>query len=206
MRIRISNTDNPLKKETGESLRRTLTLVECVLYPLTKHIFFMNESSFLAIRKSKFGKGLFVTQNLTPGTILCTVTGPLLNFEQTLTLQERESHCLQIEQDQYILCDPPFLYSNHSCEPNCGLNARLQLVALRDLYGGEELFWDYSTSMLERHWTMACKCGSVHCRKLITDFDLLPENLQAKYLQQEIVLPFIVSQIQTFSKAHVHRA
>jgi uncharacterized protein len=166
----------------------------------------MNVSSVLAIRKSKFGKGLFVTQHSAAGTILCTVSGPLLNFQQTLELQERESHCLQIDRDQYILCDPPFLYSNHSCEPNCGLNAQHQLFALCDLHEGEELFWDYSTSMLERHWTMTCNCGSVHCRKLITDFDLLPENLQAKYLQQEIVLPFIISQIQTFSKAHVHRA
>jgi uncharacterized protein len=180
--------------------------MECVLYLLTKLIFFMNGPSFLAIRNSKFGKGLFASQNIVAGSVLCSVTGPLLNFQQTLQLKERESHCLQIEQDQYILCDPPFLYSNHSCEPNCGLNAHHQLFALRDLYDGEELFWDYSTSMLERHWTMACKCGSVHCRKLITDFDLLPENIQLKYLHLEIVLPFIVSQIQTFSKAHVHRA
>jgi uncharacterized protein len=166
----------------------------------------MGASSFLAIRKSKFGKGLFVTQNISAGTILCAVTGPLLNFQQTLDLQERESHCLQIEQDQYILCDPPFLYSNHSCAPNCGLNTHYQLVALRELQNGEELFWDYSTSMLERHWTMSCNCGSAQCRKLITDFDFLPEALQAKYLRQGIVLPFIVAHVQTFSKAHVHRA
>lgn len=134
----------------------------------------MNYPSFLAIRKSKFGKGLFATKDLDAGTVLCNVTGPVLSFEQTIQLHKRESHCLQIEQDQYILCDPPFLYSNHSCAPNCGLNAHLQLVALCDLKKGEELFWDYSTSMLERHWTMKCSCGSPQCRGLITDFDLLP--------------------------------
>src|SRR5215213_4720535 len=107
----------------------------------------MDDTSLLAIRKSKFGKGLFTTRNITANTLLCAVTGPLLRFHETIKLNERESHCLQIEQDQYILCDPPFLYSNHSCEPNCGLNAQLQLFALRDLKKGEELFWDYSTSM-----------------------------------------------------------
>jgi SET domain-containing protein len=166
----------------------------------------MARPSFLAVRESRFGKGLFTTENVASNTILCTVTGPVLTFQQTLKLDERESHCLQISNDKYLLCDPPFLYSNHSCEPNCGLDAQLQLFALRDLKKGEELFWDYSTSMLERHWTMPCACGSTHCRKLITDFDLLSESLQAAYMEKGIVLPFIVAQLQTFSKAHVHRA
>lgn len=166
----------------------------------------MEHPSFLAIQKSRFGKGLFTTKNIAANTIICAVTGPVLSFQQTVELSERESHCLQISHDKYILCDSPFLYSNHSCEPNCALNARLELFALRDLLKGEELFWDYSTSMLERHWTMGCVCGAPHCRKLITDFDLLPESIQALYLEKNMVLPFIVAQVQTFSKAHVYRA
>jgi len=178
----------------------------CFVTFLQNTFLFMEHPSFLAIQESKFGKGLFTKKNIAAHTILCTVSGPTLTFEQTVELDERESHSLQIGVDQYILCDPPFLYSNHSCEPNCALNAHLQLFALRDLKKGEELFWDYSTSMLERHWTMPCACGSPHCRKLITDFDLLPEGLQHLYLEKGMVLPFIVSQLQTFSKAHVHRA
>jgi hypothetical protein len=166
----------------------------------------MEHPSFLDVRKSKFGKGLFVTKNIAANSILCNVTGPLLTFQQTIELQERESHSLQIDLDKYLLCDPPFLYSNHSCAPNCGLNERLQLVALRSLKKDEEVFWDYSTSMMERHWTMACTCGAPQCRRLITDFDMLPEDVQASYLQLGIVLPFIVAQLQTFSKAHMHCA
>jgi uncharacterized protein len=166
----------------------------------------MEHPSFLAIGKSKFGRGLFTTKEVGANTIICMVTGPVLTFQQTLDLGECESHCLQTGNNQYILCDPPFLYSNHSCDPNCALNAQLQLYALRDLKNGEELFWDYSTSMLERHWTMTCACGSEQCRKLITDFDLLPQTVQALYLEKGMVLPFIVTQLQTFSKAHVHRA
>jgi hypothetical protein len=46
--------------------------------------------------------------------------------------------------------------------------------------------------MLERHWTMQCACGNKNCRKVITDFDLLPAKIQSKYLQLKIVFPFIV--------------
>jgi hypothetical protein len=166
----------------------------------------MDKPSFLEVRKSKFGKGLFATKNIPARTVLCTVTGPLLTFLETIELGENESHSLQIERDTYILCDAPFLYSNHSCTPNCALNAGLQMVALYDIKKNEELFWDYSTSMLERHWTMQCACGSEQCRKIITDFDLLPEEIQFMYLKKNMVLPFIVAQLQSFSKAHEHRA
>jgi SET domain-containing protein len=150
----------------------------------------------IEIRNSKFGKGLFATQNIPAGTLICSITGPHLSFKETLLLGEKESHCIQIGINEYILCEPPFLYSNHSCNPNCGINASFQLFALKNINPGEELFWDYSTSMLERHWTMNCFCGSENCRKLITDFDFLPSELQETYLRMNIVLPFIIDELR----------
>ena len=147
-------------------------------------------------KNSKFGKGLFAAQNISSGTTLCSIKGQRISFKKTLLLGERESHCIQIGSHEYILCEPPFLYSNHSCNPNCAINSNLELFALRDIVVGEELFWDYSTSMLERHWTMNCLCGSKNCRKLITDFDLLPLELQEEYLRMNIVLPFIVDELR----------
>ena len=70
------------------------------------------------------------------------------------------------------------------------------MFALTKIKAGEELFWDYSTSMLERRWTMQCECNEKNCRKKITDFDLLPTELQLKYLQMNIVLPFIAQLIK----------
>jgi SET domain-containing protein len=152
----------------------------------------------LEIRQSKFGKGLFALRDIKAGTIICKVSGKEqeMDFASTLTLQHKESHALQIDFDRYILCEPPFLYSNHSCNPNCAVNASLEMFALKHISAGKELLWDYSTSMLERHWTMKCSCGEKNCRKSITDFDLLPQHLQIKYLQQNIVLPYIVHFLQ----------
>lgn len=162
------------------------------------------ENHLFEIRTSRFGKGLFAVKPIALNTMLCQATGTPLTFAQTLQLGERESHCLQIDVDKYLLCDPPFLYSNHSCAPNCGLNENLELFTLRDIQTSEELLWDYSTSMLERHWSMRCLCGARRCRKIINDFDLLPKDVQLNYLQRKIVLPFIVSALEEkkFSKAH----
>ena len=151
------------------------------------------EDNLMEVKNSRFGLGLFAKQFIPAGTILCKITGKELSFEDTVHLNEKESYTLQIDFDKYIYCEPPFLYSNHSCNPNCGVNGNLELFALKNIRGGEEIFWDYSTSMLERHWTLKCSCGEKNCRKIINDFDLLPQKLQAKYLQQNIVFPFIVS-------------
>lgn len=155
------------------------------------------ESESMEIRESRFGKGLFATKDIEPGEVLCRVSWKEkeLNFADTLVLKEKESHAVQIDFDRYLLCEPPFLYSNHSCNPNCAVNASLEMFALRKIKAGEELFWDYSTSMLERHWTMKCKCGEKTCRGIVEDFDLLPKDLQEKYLQLNIVLPFIAHYI-----------
>lgn len=138
------------------------------------------------------GKGLFANDALPAGTAITAVHGEHLSFEETLGLGDKESFCVQIGVKDYVLPAPPFYFCNHACEPNCGLIASLELVTLRDLAKDEELFWDYSTSMLERHWVMECNCQTAGCRGVVRDFDLLPKPLREKYLGMNIVLPYIV--------------
>jgi hypothetical protein len=147
---------------------------------------------FLEVRACRFGRGLFAKNDIEPGTFICSIPfTTVLNFEDTMQLKEKESHALQVDDDRYVLCEPPLVYSNHSCEPNCGINATYEMFTLSSVRKGQELLWDYSTSMLERHWTMRCACGARSCRGLIQDFDLLPPDLQKKYLRLNIVFPFI---------------
>ena len=155
----------------------------------------------VAIGESKFGKGIFATTDLPPGVPLIEVSGQKMNFEETVALGNKESHSMQIGLHDYILVEPPFLYSNHSCDPNCGINEDLQMITIKPVHKGEELTWDYSTSMLERHWTMKCHCGTSLCRKEVLDFDLIPEHIQEKYIRNRIVLPFIIDALQN-SKLH----
>lgn len=154
------------------------------------------QDGLVAIQPSAFGKGLFAVKKLKPGTVVCSINGPELTFADTLKLGLKESHSLQLGIDKYILCDPPFLFSNHSCDPNCAVNSSLLFYTLIEIEAGKELFWDYSTSMMERHWTMNCNCGTALCRKKITDFDLLPINIQLKYVKMKIVFPFITEELK----------
>lgn len=147
------------------------------------------------VKDSKFGKGIFSSINLPKKTPLFNISGKPISFEQTLELGSDECYSLQIAINKYIIPDYPFHLSNHSCQPNCGINRQMQFITLRDIKAGEELCWDYSTSMMERHWTMQCDCGSIDCRHLIEDFDTLPAHIQERYLHLNIVMPFIVEEL-----------
>jgi hypothetical protein len=46
--------------------------------------------------------------------------------------------------------------------------------------------------MLERKWTMECRCGTGLCRGVVRDFDFVPENRRGYYLTQGVVQDFIV--------------
>ncbi|MDB9333950.1 hypothetical protein, partial [Nodularia spumigena] len=66
------------------------------------------------------------------------------------------------------------------------------LIALNDIAQDEEIFYDYSTTMSEKLWTMKCSCGSSICRGVVKDFHYLPTDIKAKYLNLGIVQKFIV--------------
>lgn len=146
------------------------------------------------------GKGIFTSKDIKKGSVICTFNGRKMTFIEAKALGRNESYALQIGHDLYIYLDAPEKFINHSCEPNCGLRG-LELIALADIKAGEQLFYDYSTTMLERSWTMVCHCGTKNCRKIITDFDLTPQATQAKYIHLGVVQPFIVDAIATKSAA-----
>ncbi|GAI75942.1 unnamed protein product, partial [marine sediment metagenome] len=102
----------------------------------------------------------------------------------------------QVEKEKYIDLKEPGKYVNHSCNPNVGIKKDKKLVAIKNIKKGEEIFWDYSTSMDEDNWTMKCKCGNKDCRKIIKDFKYLPERTKNKYLKMGIVQKFIAKKFK----------
>jgi hypothetical protein len=83
---------------------------------------------------------------------------------------------------------------NHSCAPNTGLRFGedgVFLVALRDIPAGEEIAWDYSTTLGPDAWAMPCACGSADCRGRIGGFATLPDERQRWFLERGLVAPFL---------------
>ncbi len=149
--------------------------------------FFVKETNYLSQRN----KGLFTSQTIYQGEEILKCTGKEFSLEEAIAKGELESNVLQVAEKGYIDFEEPGVLVNHSCNPNAGITKSLMLIAIRDISTGEEITFDYSTTMDEDYWTMKCSCGEKTCRKRVKDFKYLPKELQKKYLQLGIVQAFI---------------
>ena len=89
-------------------------------------------------------------------------------------------------------------YLNHSCDPSCGFKNQLCLVAMRDIYPGEEITTDYAFFVTSNTLRMKCTCGSVNCRKVIKNTDWKNLTLQRKY--RNFFQPYIKEKIDKIKK------
>lgn len=127
-----------------------------------------------------------------PGEIILAIEGPVIDFAETKRRGPRECMAIQIGPDRYIDTQPPGVLVNHSCEPNAGIRKNRYLTTLRRIRRGQEIRYDYSTTMEEHSFTMQCLCGAPMCREWVRDFSTLPRLLRERYLTQGIVMDFIL--------------
>jgi uncharacterized protein len=153
----------------------------------------------IEVGSSALGRGVFATRSFRPGQPLLEFSGPVLNHDEVLALGGDRAYALQVGPDEYLDTMPPGRYVNHSCDPNAGIVNDRVVIALRPIEPGEEIHFDYSTTMSRDHWTMECRCGRPTCRRVILDFHHLPPITQNRYLQLGIVQRFIVSEVRRLS-------
>ncbi|MBK9520225.1 MAG: SET domain-containing protein-lysine N-methyltransferase [Rhodocyclaceae bacterium] len=156
------------------------------------------DTPFIYVADCEFGRGVFAARPFAAGEPVLRFTGRRIGLAETLAKGEAEFNVLQIGDTEYLDIVPPGVFTNHSCEPNVGLQDDITLIALRHLSIHEEIRWDYSTSMWEMHediHTMSCRCGSAICRGVVDQFPTLPVEVQTRYLEKGIVMSFISERI-----------
>jgi hypothetical protein len=146
------------------------------------------------VAESRTGRGVFVRRAVRAGDPILELRGEAIDFAATLRKGDRECDALQIGPDLYLDLEAPGKFVNHSCDPNSGIRDSVRLVALRDLRRGDEVLFDYSTTMSENHWIMDCRCGAPTCRGVIGDFRWLPFERKLDLIRQGVVLPFLVTE------------
>ena len=146
----------------------------------------------LAVRQGTHGRGVFTEEPIAAATKIIRFTGPILRHAETTA----HTLALQVGPDQYIgasggLDD----FINHSCAPNAGFKIEgtiADLYAIRDIAAGEEILFDYSTTLDEDDFTMACQCGRPSCRKIIGDGKYLPHDVWQRYLSLGILPDYVL--------------
>jgi hypothetical protein len=142
-------------------------------------------------RPCAFGKGLFATRRFDRGATVLEFAGEELTLAVVRLKGPHAADALQIGVDRYLDLVEPGRLVNHSCRPNCGVFDDRQLRALRDIGPGEELTFDYSTTIADG-WTMSCGCGCPECRGTVRAFATLPKGLRDRYRVLGCVTGFIL--------------
>lgn len=149
-----------------------------------------------AVGQTHLGQSVFAARPFKIGDVITQFTGEIFNKSEIPKRYKGEAdRYVQIGQDTFM--GPSGEIDdliNHSCDPNAGLKFKesgIYLVALRNIAEGDEITWDYSTTMLENAWKMKCDCQNVGCRKIIGDFSLLDRELQEKYKKLKVIPDYI---------------
>jgi SET domain-containing protein len=133
------------------------------------------------------GRGLFAIEGIEKGEIVCIKGGHVFGRERLAEVSDTLGPAeIQIHTDLFIgpltseERDGSMIFSNHSCDPNIGVQGQIVFVAMRDIEAGEELTHDWATTD-DDAYRMRCRCNAPNCRKVVTGQDWRNKELQAKY-------------------------
>ena len=138
------------------------------------------------------GRGAFAGRRFESGERVWTLSGrpsSIPRLAVRIALRRcRMDDPLQVGRWRYVELDEGSVAFNHSCEPNLGVTSGNVLLARRSIGSGEELTYDYSTTVLASPftwtWAMPCACGTPACRRTIRRADRLPADVARRYLDE----------------------
>jgi uncharacterized protein len=164
-------------------------------------------NNLIEVRHSQIaGVGVFATQFIEKGQFVYEMNGERMDFESAANKvsegDEAASDLFQIGEALFIDLEETSRSFNHACEPNVFVRGKTELVATRNIEKGEEITFDYSTTMLydlekfeksgHQPWTCVCLCGVKKCRGIIDEFRNLSAAQQAIYIDNKWLPDFML--------------
>ncbi len=151
----------------------------------------------LVVRQTEKGEGVFANRDFEPGDYITHFHGEIFGGgDDHPDLDAIVNHFIQIGVERYIgPSETPDNFINHSCDPNGAVRVReneAQLIAVKKIKHGDEVTYDYSTTMVRDDWMMNCLCGSYLCRNEIKEFRQLPEEVKNRYIEMGIVPKYVL--------------
>jgi uncharacterized protein len=158
------------------------------------------------VANSRLGKGCFANEPIKKGESICFFEGEETTWEESerryIEGKDRLDDPFQINENKYIELSEPYIYFNHSCNPNSGFRGKKEMIAIKNINPGEEITYDYSTVCWDDRWaknhgawTMKCECEEENCRNVIGDFLTIPKSQRRKYIKLGVIPNFILKKL-----------
>ncbi|XP_057689672.1 histone-lysine N-methyltransferase 2B isoform X2 [Corythoichthys intestinalis] len=170
--------DDVLLKST-----RRATSLELPMAMRFRHLERTSKEAVGVYRSAIHGRGLFCKRNIEGGEMVIEYAGIVI---RSVLTDKREKYydgkgigCYMFRIDDFDVVDATMhgnaaRFINHSCEPNCysrviNVEGRKHIVifALRKIYRGEELTYDYKFPIEDASNKLNCNCGARRCRRFL---------------------------------------
>uniref|UniRef100_UPI0037E73F0E histone-lysine N-methyltransferase 2B isoform X2 n=1 Tax=Semicossyphus pulcher TaxID=241346 RepID=UPI0037E73F0E len=148
-----------------------------------RHLEKISKEAVGVYRSEIHGRGLFCKRNIEAGEMVIEYAGTVI---RSVLTDKREKYydgkgigCYMFRIDDFDVVDATMQgnaarFINHSCEPNCysrviNVDGRKHIVifALRKIYRGEELTYDYKFPIEDENNKLHCNCGTRRCRRFL---------------------------------------
>ncbi|XP_076865573.1 histone-lysine N-methyltransferase 2B-like isoform X2 [Brachyhypopomus gauderio] len=162
---------------------RRATSMELPMAMRFRHLERTSKEAVGVYRSAIHGRGLFCKRNIEAGEMVIEYAG---NVIRSVLTDMREKYydskgigCYMFRIDDFDVVDATMhgnaaRFINHSCEPNCysrviNVEGRKHIVifALRKIYRGEELTYDYKFPIEDANNKLHCNCGAKRCRHFL---------------------------------------
>ncbi|KAM9310614.1 histone-lysine N-methyltransferase 2B isoform 1-T1 [Pholidichthys leucotaenia] len=162
---------------------RRATSLELPMAMRFRHLEKTSKEAVGVYRSAIHGRGLFCKRNIEAGEMVIEYAGIVI---RSVLTDKREKYydgkgigCYMFRIDDFDVVDATMhgnaaRFINHSCEPNCysrviNVEGRKHIVifALRKIYRGEELTYDYKFPIEDASNKLSCNCGARRCRRFL---------------------------------------
>ena len=159
------------------------------------------ELKFTPRPSSIHGHGNFAEKSFDNGELITIIVGEIVSgdeLDKSLAKMELGiDDDLQVGINLYLIPEDPWRYFNHSCDPNSGVRASREMLALKVIHSGEEITMDYSTVVGSHStWTMPCSCGSENCRSIVGSILTLPKSRLQFNMENNALPNFIIDELK----------
>jgi len=126
------------------------------------------------VEHTPLGRGLVAAEALAEGTVVERLEGRVVSFNKIPEAEIRNA--FEIDDDRWMVPLSDARYLNHSCDPNCQISSKLDIVTARRILKGEELTVMYNEVTIEKYmrsgsvlpkWdarrSFDCLCGVPRC-------------------------------------------
>jgi len=162
-----------------------------------------NDTRYEVKKTEKYGNGVFCIKKIHKSETVRIFTGERISelvcdkmIDDGLLSNDNP---LQIQHEEYIILDDVSLSFNHSCEPNAGMKGESTLFAIRDIQPGEEITYDYSTTVDPHNFTFTtmnnCLCGSSKCRRILGNVLSIPKETLDFYKSEGALQDYIIKEL-----------